>query len=147
MKLDKIAVAITQKAILHSFQQIPFIGGATPKRQDFGVGVERPIGRGHKSVVGAVRSASRRPIPLHGIEIKVVIRVHAIGEAHLLFVTHTGRLESLGFGLGQSRKQQGREDGDDRNHNEQFDQGKTSPPPSQGVEDRNEASAHATGAR
>jgi hypothetical protein len=55
----------------------------------------------------------------------VVVRVHHHGQAHLLeIVVATGLLRLL-FGFAQRRQKHSREDGDDRDDNEQLDQGES----------------------
>src|SRR5439155_7331885 len=62
-------------------------------------------------------AGSREPI-------LVVQRIHQVCELKLLQVAHAGDAMRLGLRLGQCRQQQSGQNGDDGNHDEQFDQGK-----------------------
>ena len=70
-------------------------------------------------VLGFADSGPGIPVPRI---IGVIGHVHLQGDAHLLLIVHAEDLVSLGLGLCQGRKEQGRQDGDDGNHHQQLDQ-------------------------
>jgi hypothetical protein len=57
----------------------------------------------------------------------IIGAVHGNPQPNLLEVIEAIGLAGFGFGLGQGREQHSREDGNDRNHHQQFDQGKRLP--------------------
>ena len=54
----------------------------------------------------------------------VVVDVHLPAELQLAVVVHAGNLVGLALGTAKRREQQAGENGDDRNHDQQLDQGK-----------------------
>ena len=62
---------------------------------------------------------------MDGVKLVIVVGVEMVGQAHLMLVAHA--LDAQGFRLGsrQRGQQQTRQDGNDRDHNQQFDQSKS----------------------
>src|SRR6266566_2161168 len=97
LPLDEIAVAVAVVAIpgVGWSQKVPFIGGTMPQFVHLCVAIKRTIRGRHKNVVGTVRAAGGGPIALDGIKLGVVLGVHVVGEADLLFVIQAARLLGL----------------------------------------------------
>jgi hypothetical protein len=62
---------------------------------------------------------------VHWVFVTVIVRVHPVGNTNLMLVIDAFCPQGLGFGTGESGQNHCRENGDDRDHYEQLDEGET----------------------
>jgi hypothetical protein len=92
--------------------------------------IQRPIGghdakvlyyHGGRSVIPNL-PATGGPALLPGIKVVVVIQVEAVGDGNLALVAGAFDLLGLGFGAAQCWQQHSRQNGNNRDDDQQFDQ-------------------------
>ena len=123
--LDQVAVAVNAKTIAGTGQSVSLIRRAMEYLPVADIFVERPVRRRNELIVSPVVSPRGSPVRVSGIELPVVTSVHYKSITDLLLIAEALGQQRFGFGPSQSGQQQRRQDSDDRDHHQQFDQGKT----------------------
>ena len=99
-------------------------------RLDVGSGGVRPRVAETPGILGESGAGLHRENPvIRAKSASIIVSVHFPAELQLLEIAPAIDASSLLLGAGQGREKQGGQDGDDRDHNQQFYQGKSPSPP------------------